>query len=77
MRLKILGNKIRAIRQMQGISQEAIAVKLKISQRAMSKIENGKIAVKPDRLKLILIVLGISHETFMNFEVNTVLKLQG
>ncbi len=69
----ILGNKIRALRQIQGISQEAIAIKLNISQAAYSKIENKKIIITPERLKIILKELNVSDETLRKFNLKEIL----
>ncbi|MEO6902307.1 MAG: helix-turn-helix transcriptional regulator [Bacteroidia bacterium] len=70
---KLLGNKIRTIRQIKGISQEAIAIKLLISQPAYSKIESGKIILTPDRFQIILEELGVTELAFRNFDLNTIL----
>lgn len=70
---KLLGNKIRTIRQIKGISQEAIAIKLLISQPAYSKIESGKIILTPDRFQVILEELGVTEVAFRNFNLNTIL----
>jgi transcriptional regulator with XRE-family HTH domain len=70
---KLLGNKIRTIRQIKGISQEAIAMKLLISQPAYSKIESGKIILTPDRFQIILEELGVTEVAFKNFNLNTIL----
>lgn len=70
---KLLGNKIRTIRQIKGISQEAIAMKLLISQPAYSKIESGKIILTPDRFQIILEELGVTEVAFRNFNLNTIL----
>ncbi|MBA3706815.1 MAG: helix-turn-helix transcriptional regulator [Bacteroidetes bacterium] len=71
---KPLGSKIRILRQMQGISQKAIAVKLNISQAAYSKIENKKTILTEERLKIILKELNVSDEILRNFDLNEVLK---
>ncbi len=63
----MIGNKIRMVRQIKGISQEAMAMKLMISQPAYSKIENGKIVLTQERLQIILDELNISEEMIRQF----------
>ena len=70
----VLGNKIRTIRQIKGISQEAMAMKLLISQPAYSKIESGKILLTADRLQLILEELAITEEAMRKFDLDTIFK---
>ncbi|HET6226154.1 MAG TPA: helix-turn-helix transcriptional regulator [Bacteroidia bacterium] len=70
----MIGNKIRIVRQIKGISQEAMAMKLMISQPAYSKIENGKIVLSPERLEIILNELNISEETIREFNPIDILK---
>lgn len=72
--LTMIGNKIRIVRQIKGISQEAMAMKLMISQPAYSKIENGKIVLSPERLQVILDELNISEETIREFNPIDILK---
>lgn len=74
MNLTMLGNKIRIIRQIKGISQLALAVKLDISQAAYSKIENGKTILTSDRLVIILRELNISDKTLRDFDSNEIFK---
>ncbi len=70
----MIGNKIRIVRQIKGISQEAMAMKLMISQPAYSKIENGKIVLSPERLQIILDELNISEETIREFNPTDILR---
>ena len=72
--LKTLGNKIRVIRQIKGISQEALALKLNISQAADSKIESGKTTLSYERLEVILEELSISDKTMRDFNLNQILN---
>ena len=74
MTVKLLGNNIRTIRQIKGISQEALAMKLNISQAAYSKMENGLIVLTDERLEIILKELNISHETVLDFDLNKIFK---
>lgn len=52
--------KIRARRKELGYSQEYIALKLEISQKAYSDIENGKTKLKSDVLNTIASILEVS-----------------
>lgn len=72
--MEILGNNIRVIRQIKGVSQEAIAFKLNISQAAYSKMENGIISLSEERLKIILNELNISEKTLRELDIKNVLK---
>ena len=74
MNSKLLGKKLRIIRQMKGISQDAIAVKLNISQVAYSKMENGIIIITDERLTVILRELNISIDTLRSFDLEEIFK---
>lgn len=74
MNIKLFGSKIRIIRQIKGVSQEALAVKLNISQAAYSKIENGKTILTSERLAIILKELNISDKTLREFDSNEIFK---
>lgn len=62
-----LGLKIRTLRELKGISQEAIARCLGISQQAFQKIETGKTKLDFERVALIAVELNIELETLINF----------
>lgn len=53
------GERIRAARKMQGISQRALAKKLGISPQGIVQWENGTRNPKPETLKKIAIGLGV------------------
>lgn len=74
MNLKFFGSKIRVIRQIKGVSQEALAVKLNISQAAFSKIENGKTVLSNEHLEVILRELSISENTLREFDLSGIFK---
>lgn len=59
MELKI-GENIRKIRELKGYSQEYMANKLKISQRAFSHIENNNNKIDAERLKSIAEILEVN-----------------
>lgn len=62
-----LGVKIRTLRELKGISQDAIARCLGISQQAFQKIETGKTKLDFERVALIAVELNIELETLINF----------
>lgn len=51
--MKEIGKKIRVVRQVKGFSQEYMAMRLGISQNAYSKMERGKIFMRPERIQRI------------------------
>lgn len=71
---KVVGTNIRIMRQMLGISQEAIAIKLNISQAAYSKMESGIIPLTEERLKIILSEFNIRDRRFIDINFNEVIK---
>jgi transcriptional regulator with XRE-family HTH domain len=62
MDLKIIGEKIRAIRIDQGLTQPEVAVKAGVGVSTVSLIENGKGNPNKTTMKGILDVLGTSLE---------------
>lgn len=56
---KLLGTKIKTIRNQKGITQEYFAEKIGISPRSVSFIENGKNYPSPETLSAICEVLDI------------------
>ncbi|MGG5598340.1 helix-turn-helix transcriptional regulator [Myroides sp. DF42-4-2] len=57
---KIQSEKMRSRRKELGFSQEYVAMKLNISQKAYSDIESGKTKLKNDVLNEIAVILEIS-----------------
>ena len=53
-------DKIRFLRESQGISQEFLANELGISQKTLSRMENGQTEISINQLKGIAKVLGVS-----------------
>jgi len=58
---------IRKLRDIKGFSQEYMATKLNISQNTYSRIENGYISLKFDRLIQIASILEIDIPKLINF----------
>lgn len=63
-----IGEKIRMIREMKGISQEAVATHLDISPQAYGKIEREETKLDTNRIKLIAEYLGVKFEDIINFD---------
>jgi transcriptional regulator with XRE-family HTH domain len=55
-----MNKRLREIRLRKGLSQENIALELKITQKAYSKIENGETSLNHDKLLKVAKVLEIS-----------------
>ena len=70
--MKSIGNKIRKIRELKGFTQDYMAVKLEMSQRAYSKIENEEIKLDWQRIETISKVLGIDPIELVSFDDNLV-----
>lgn len=68
----LLGYKIRAVRDMQGVSQEYLASKLGISQSTMSKIENDEMPVTLEKLFEISQVLDLDINKIINFDKSVI-----
>jgi transcriptional regulator with XRE-family HTH domain len=64
----LVGYKIRAVRDVQGISQDYLASKLGVSQSTMSKIENDEMAVNFEKLYEISQILGVDINNALNFD---------
>lgn len=70
-----IGEKIRMVREMKGISQDAIATYLDISPQAYGKMERGETKLDiDDRLEKIANYLEVSKEQIMNFDAKTIFK---
>ncbi|WP_117885820.1 helix-turn-helix domain-containing protein [Aureibaculum luteum] len=61
-----IGRKISRIRELRGMKQETLAESLKISQQAVSKIEQSP-EIEDDKLEEIAKVLGVSSEAIKNY----------
>lgn len=67
-----IGSKIRKIRELKGYSQEYMSVKLDLSQRAYSKIENDGIKLDWNRIEAISKILQIEPIDLVSFDDNLV-----
>lgn len=62
-----LGSKIRFFREMKGLSQEALAHQLGITQQAYQKIESGSTKLDVNRAEKIASELGIQLDFLLSF----------
>ncbi len=69
---KETGHKIRQIRELKGFTQEYIADKLGISQRAYSKIENNQTKIDWERITKIAEVFGVDPIDMISFDDNLI-----
>ena len=63
-----LGPKIKLLREMRGISQEAVAMDLGISQQAFQQIEAGKTRINLDRANQIAQCFELELEALLAFQ---------
>ncbi len=68
-----LGSKIKMLREMRGISQEALAFDLGISQQAFQQIEAGKTKVDLNRADAIARSLSMDLKSLLAFQPANVL----
>ena len=61
-----IGEKIRMIREMKGISQEAVATHLDMSPQAYGKIEREETKLDTNRIRMIAEYLGVKFEDIIN-----------
>jgi transcriptional regulator with XRE-family HTH domain len=63
---KQFGLRIKELRQIRGLSQEALALKAGIDRTYMTSVENGKRNVSIKNIEKILTALEISFSEFYN-----------
>ena len=64
----LLGDKIKKIRDLKGMTQEDIASKLNISSQAYSKIERNETKIDDKRLEQIANALDVPAESIQKFD---------
>lgn len=64
----IIGKKIRKLREIKGYTQDYMANKLQISQRAYSKLERNEQKISFDRLQSISNILEINPIELLQFD---------
>lgn len=63
-----IGTKIRKIRELKGFSQEFMALKLEMSQRQFSRIENDETDLSLSKLERISEVLEVTPNQLLGFD---------
>lgn len=71
--MKDVAFNIRKLRELRGYSQEYMALKLNLSTKAYSNIENGKTKLKLCKLNEICLLLGVQLSQLVDFSVEAVL----
>ena len=70
-----VGEKIRKVRNLKGISQEYLAQKMNISQVSIAKIELDEMSLSLDKLEQIANILEVSVEDILKFDDAKIFKL--
>ncbi|WP_035655447.1 helix-turn-helix domain-containing protein [Flavobacterium filum] len=63
-----IGQKIRKVRELKGFTQDYMADKLAISQRAYSKLENNETKLDWEKIELVSSVLGVDPLELVAFD---------
>ena len=71
-----IGHKISRIRELRGLKQESLALKLNVSQQTVSKIEQSE-TVEEQMLQQIAEILGVAPEAIKNFSEDAVFNIIG
>jgi transcriptional regulator with XRE-family HTH domain len=69
---KNIGTKVRQIRELKGFTQDQIAQKLGVSQRAYSKLENNETRFDWDRIAKVAEIFEVSPTDIVSFDDNLV-----
>lgn len=69
-----IGRKISRIRELRGMKQEALALKLGISQQSVSHLEQSE-TIDDEKLEQIAKALGITKEAIENFSEEVVFNI--
>lgn len=63
-----LGQRIRALREQNGMSQQQLAEKLKVSRPTISQIENGEREISADELIVLSEIFNLSVDSLLDLE---------
>lgn len=66
-----LGQKIKKLRQISGMSQETLAEKLNIATNTLSNIERGNAFMTSNTLEKISVIFGVDYSELFNFSTET------
>lgn len=69
-----IGRKIRRLREIKGMKQEALAIELGISHQAVSKMEQSE-EIDEDKLEQVAKVLGVAPDVIKNFDEEAAINL--
>lgn len=69
-----LGSNLRKLRELKNISQEFIAIKLNLSIKSYSNIENNVTKITHERLTQICQILEIDPLAMMNFDTDKIIQ---
>ncbi len=69
---KEIGENIRQIRELKGFSQEYLADKLGVSQRAYSKIERAETKVDWEKIKDIAVIFEMEPSCIVSFDAKLI-----
>lgn len=75
LKLKVMseiGNKIRQLRELKGFTQDYMAGKMGVSQRAYSKIENNETKMNWEKLTKVSEILEVSPSDITSFDDNII-----
>jgi len=71
----MIGTKIKAAREVKGISQEYMAAKLQITQPSYSRLESGIARIDVQKLKAIADILDLDALILINDEIRRLKKI--
>lgn len=71
-----IGNKIKTLRELSGLSQETLSRQLSMDRAALSMVENDKRSLKAEELVLLSKALKISIDELLNLEVDPVVVFE-
>ena len=74
--LSKIGNSIRKIRELKGLKQESVAIKLGLTTNGYGKIERGESQINLERLYQIADVFDVSPNDILNFDENIVYNFE-
>ncbi|MBN2403920.1 MAG: DUF4065 domain-containing protein [Spirochaetes bacterium] len=73
---KRLGNKIKIFREKAGLSQQDLAIEIKVSRPTLSQIENGERKLTPDELMAIAKYFNTSIDALLNIKTEPVINFE-
>lgn len=74
--LSKIGSSIRKIREIKGLKQETVALKLGLTTNGYGKIERGESQINLDRLNQIAEIFDVNPNDILNFDENTIYNFE-